>query len=87
MTTVELLAYCRAREREPCIPDLIWQREVRRDDNLRFLCEYDVALTPNNGYHDMYDFILENRSCLLTTGRPYATVLFTENPACSKPQI
>lgn len=86
MTTVELLAYCRARKHEPYIPDLVWQREAHHDENLRSLCGDDVALTPNNGYHDMYNLILENRSWLLTTRRTYATVLFKGGVTCSEPQ-
>lgn len=87
MTTVELLAFCRARKKEPCAPDLVWQKEMHRDENLRYLCGGDDdTLTPRTGYHDMYDTILENRSWLLTTRRTYATVLFKGGVTCSEPQ-
>lgn len=77
MTTVELLAYCRAQDHQPCIPDLVWQREMHRDENLSFLCSSSDFNSPN-GFHDMYDTILGTRSWLLVTKRTYATVLFTE---------
>ena len=72
MTTVELLAYCRARKR---VPDLVWQRRTHLSKNIGSLFETDP--TPN-GFHDMRDIILEPRSSLLHHSRTYATVLFTE---------
>lgn len=77
MTTVELLAYCWAQKIEPCIPDLVWQHEMQRDENLGLLCDKEAFLTPN-GFHDMHDAILEDRSWLRHVNRTYATVLFTE---------
>lgn len=59
MTTNELLAYCQTRKYDPYIPDLVWQHEMQRDGNLSALCS---ACTPPNGFHDMYDVILEARS-------------------------
>ena len=82
MTTVELLAYCRAGQ---CVPDLIWQHEMHRDENLRALCDEEAFFTPN-GYHDMYGGILEAHNWLLHMKRTYATVLFAESAACSEPQ-
>lgn len=82
MTTIELLAYCRVQE---CVPDLVWQREMHRDENLRALCDEEAFLAPN-GHHDMYDVILETHNWLLQMKRTYATVLFAESAACSEPQ-
>lgn len=85
MTTVELLAYCKAQKRQPCVPDLVWQQETHRDENLNFLCSNSDFNSPN-GFHDMYDVILETRSWLIHTKRTYATVLFTGDTTCSEPQ-
>lgn len=85
MTTVELLAYCRAHKPQPCIPDLVWQREMHRDENIGLLRD-GIDLISANGFQDMYDSILETRNWLVTVERTYATVLFTEDTTCSKPQ-
>ena len=85
MTTVELLAYCSAHKHQPCIPDLVWQGQMHRDENLGVLCnDYDDAAP--NGFHDMYDSILETRDWLVTIDRTYPTVLFTEGAGCNKQQ-
>ena len=76
MTTVELLAYCQTRKPQPCIPDLIWQHNIHRDENLAILCS--DSSTPE-GFHDMHIAIMETRSWLLASGRPYETILFTED--------
>lgn len=77
MTTIELLAYCRAQEPEPPVPDLVWQHEMHRDENLKCLCDNNGIDTPS-GFHDMYTIILEPRHWLIARERIYATVLFTE---------
>ena len=85
MTTVELLVFCQTRKPQPCVPDLIWQRQMHRDENLQVLCsDYDDAAP--NGFHDTYMAIIETRSWLITLGRTYPTVLFTKGTTCSKPQ-
>lgn len=84
MTTVELLIHCQTRRPQPCVPDLLWQRQMHRDANLEILCR-DYDRTPN-GFHDTYIAILETRSWLRTLDRTYATVLFREDAGCSKPQ-
>ena len=85
MTTVELLILCQTQEPQPCVPDLLWQRQMHRDANLEVLCnDYDDA-TPN-GFHDTYLAILETQSWLTTVGRTYATVLFREDAGCNKQQ-
>lgn len=86
MTTVELLAYCRAQKPQPCVPDLVWQREAHHDENIRLLRGKDADYLAPNGFHGMYDTILETRSWLVATKRTYATVLFTEGAACSEPR-
>lgn len=85
MTTVELLVFCQTRTPQPCVPDLLWQRQMHRHENLEVLCNDYGDSTPN-GFHDTYIAILETRSWLHTIGRTYSTVLFTENAECSKPQ-
>lgn len=75
MTTVELLAYCKAHAHQPCVPDLVWQHGMHRDENIGLLL--DGSLSPH-GFHDMVESILEPRSWLLRVERTYATVLFTE---------
>lgn len=77
MTTVELLDYCRTRNPQPCVPDLLWQRQTHRDENLGILCSDD--LSSPTGFHDTYILILETRSWLNAVGRIYATVLFMED--------
>lgn len=85
MTTVELLIHCQTRKPQPCVPDLIWQRQMHLHENLYVLRGgYDDS-TPN-GFHDMYMTILETRSWLRTIGRTYATVLFKGGRGCSKPR-
>ena len=84
MTTVELLAYCRAQEHQPFIPDLVWQRGIHRNESIGALC--DNGFVAPNGFHDTRTAILETRNWLLATEHTYATVLFTEDTACSKPQ-
>ena len=79
MTTVELLAYCRAQKRQPCVPDLLWQREAHHDENIGLLRGKGAGVLTPNGFHDMYATILETRSWLVTVERTYATVLFTED--------
>ena len=78
MTTVELLAYCRAQKPEPYVPDLLWQHEAHRIANLDALRIADGFL-PTSGFHNTGDYILETRSRLVENERPYATVLFTED--------
>ena len=85
MTTIELLAYCRARKPEPYVPDLRWQHGAHRISNLDVLCSPGGFL-PNSGFHDTHNYILEDRSWLVEHERTYATVLFTEDTACSAPQ-
>ena len=85
MTTVELLIHCQARRPQPCIPDLLWQRQMHRDENLEILCR-DYDRTPN-GFHDTDLAILETRRWLRTLDRTYATVLFRKDAGCSKPQM
>ena len=86
MTTVELLAYCRAQWPETYAPDLIWQRETHLKGNLEMLCAEEPGSTPSNGFNEMRESILEPCSWLLRIGRHYATVLFEGRPACSEPQ-
>lgn len=84
MTTVELLIHCQTRSPQPCVPDLLWQRQMHRDENLGILCSDDRS-SPN-GFHDTYIAILETQSWLRTLDRTYATILFMEGGGCSKPQ-
>lgn len=80
MTTVELLEYCRTREHQPLIPDLVWQHGMHRDENIGLLCSEDDFISPH-GFHDMVESILEPRSWLLRVERTYATILFEEDAA------
>lgn len=57
MTTVELLIHCQTRKPQPCIPDLIWQRDMHRNENLAILCSDDFP-TPE-GFHDTCRVIIE----------------------------
>lgn len=85
MTTIELLVHCKSRGPKLRIPDLLWQRHMHLEENLKVLCD-DDCLTPPDGFHDMCICILEPRSGLIAVGRHYATILFGEGPTCNKQQ-
>lgn len=82
MTTVDLLARCQTRKFQHWVPDLIGQRQMHLEENLKPLRD---DATPS-GFHDMYINILVPRSTLTSFGRRYATILFEEDPACNKQQ-
>ena len=80
MTTIELLEFCRTRDHQPLIPDLVWQHGMHLDENIGVLCAGDSFIPPH-GFHDMVESILEPRSWLVRVERIYATVLFEEGAA------
>lgn len=80
MTTVELLTYCKDRTQPPCAPDLVWQRLAHYNGILHGLRNGDNS-TQHNGFHDTHRIILEPCPWLVTRGRIYATILFTEGAA------